>query len=129
MERLSAEHESVLQTLNKKVVYINKLTKENISIEDTVEKVEECLRQEIDSLKQDQGIQNKLLGELTSFSNLVKNSEEYLGYNTSLKEIDKKKKIIDELDNKLDVLNKEKERLSTYVKTYIDNFFGQDVDK
>lgn len=72
LERLSAEHESVLQTLNKKVVYINKLTKENISIEDTVEKVEECLRQEIDSLKQDQGIQNKLLGELTSFSNLVK---------------------------------------------------------
>ncbi|MCS2499571.1 hypothetical protein NXW59_19945 [Bacteroides fragilis] len=125
LERLSAEHESVLQTLNKKVVYINKLTKENISIEDTVEKVEECLRQEIDSLKQDQGIQNKLLGELTSFSNLVKNSEEYLGYNTSLKEIDKKKKIIDELDNKLDVLNKEKERLSTYVKTYIDNFFDK----
>ena len=125
LERLSAEHESVLQTLNKKVVYVNKLTKENISIEDTVEKVEECLRQEIDSLKQDQGIQNKLLGELTSFSNLVKNSEEYLGYNTSLKEIDKKKKIIDELDNKLDVLNKEKERLSTYVKTYIDNFFDK----
>lgn len=39
---------------------------------------------------------------------LIKNSEEYLGYNTSLEEIKKKKKIIDELDNKLDVLNKEK---------------------
>ena len=38
LERLSAEHESVLQTLNKKVVYINKLTKENISIERSEER-------------------------------------------------------------------------------------------
>lgn len=125
LKRLLVEHESVLQTLSKKIIYVNKLTKENISIEDTVEKVEECLRQEINSLKQEQEIQNKLLGELTSFSNLIKNTEEYLGYNTNLKEIKKKKKIIEELDDKLKVLNEEKERLSTYVKTYIDKFFDK----
>lgn len=125
LKKLLAEHEGVLQTLSKKVAYINKFTKGNISIEDTAEKVEKFLRLEINALKQDQETQNKLLGQVTSFFNLMKNAEEYLGYNTSLEEIKKKKKIIEELDDKLEVLNEEKKRLSIYIRTYIDKFFDK----
>ncbi len=56
---------------------------------------------------------------------MIKNAEEYLGYNKRLNEIENKKKKIEDLNRKFGILKVEKERLSIYVKTYIDKFFDR----
>ena len=125
LKRQTEEYKKSMQILSKYTIYINKLIKENISIEEAAEKVESRLLQEINGLKEIQNHQNKLLSHIKSFSNLIKNAEEYLGYNKRLNEIENKKKKIEDLNRKFGILKVEKERLSIYVKTYIDKFFDR----
>lgn len=125
LEKQMEKYEKSMQILSSYTIYINKLIQENISIEEAVEKVESRLLQEINVLKEKQNHQNKLLSYIKSFSNLIKNAEEYLGYNKRLNEIESKEKKIEDLNKKLDILKREKERLSIYVKTYIDKFFDR----
>ena len=82
LKKQTEEYKKSMQILSKYTIYINKLIKENISIEEAAEKVESRLFQEINGLKEIQNHQNKLLSQIKSFSNLIKNAEEYLGYDS-----------------------------------------------
>ena len=81
------------------------------------------LQDELDRLKENRELQNRLQTQLIGFMNLVVKAEEYLGYNKNVSEIKTQELDIEDLKEKLGLLNEEKVKLSAYVKNYVDKFF------
>lgn len=124
MKSLVEQQTALLQTFEKLLNYLNGLVVScDLSVENDPDEVKDILQSELSRLKENREIQNKLQTQLVSFMNLVDKAEEYLGYNNNLSKIRVLELEIENLNEKLGLLNVEKKKLSAYVRNYVDKFF------
>lgn len=124
MKDLMSQQTALLQALDKLLNYLNGLlTSRSLSVKSNSDEVKGTLQRELDRLKENREIQNRLQTQLIGFMNLVDKAEELLGYNKNLSKIKDTELEIEDLRNKLELLNEEKVKLSDYVRNYVDKFF------
>lgn len=124
MKCLAEEHTALLQTFEKLLKFLKGLVVScDFSIENNSNEVKGILQSELEYLKENRKIQNGLQTQLVSFMNLVDKADEYLGYNRNLSKIREQELEIEDLKDKLELLNEEKVKLSAYVRNYVDKFF------
>lgn len=124
MKNLTEQQAELLQTFGKLLNYLNGLLVScDLSVENNSNEVKDILQSELDYLKENRKIQNGLQTQLVSLMNLVDKADEYLGYNRNLSKIRELELEIEDLKDKLELLNEEKVKLSAYVRNYVDKFF------
>ena len=124
MKSLTEQQTELLQTFGKLLNYLNGLlASRDLSVDSNSDETKKLLQGELDRLKENRELQNRLQTQLTGFMNLVVKAEEYLGYNRNLSKIREQELEIEDLKDKLELLNEEKVKLSAYVRNYVDKFF------
>lgn len=124
MISLTEQQTELLQTFGKLLNYLNGLlASRDLSVDCNPDETKKLLQGELDLLKEKRELQNRLQIQLTGFLNLVVKAEEYLGYNKNVSEIKTQELEIEDLKEKLGLLNEEKSKLSAYVRSYVDKFF------
>lgn len=124
MKSLTEQQTELLQTFGKLLNYLNGLlASRDFSVDSNPNDIKMLLQDELDRLKENRELQSRLQTQLIGFMNLVVKAEEYLGYNKNVSEIKTQELDIEDLKEKLGLLNEEKVKLSDYVKNYVDKFF------
>ena len=124
MKSLTEQQTELLQTFGKLLNYLNGLlASRDLSVDSNPDETKKLLQGELDRLKENRELQNRLQTQLTGFMNLVVKAEEYLGYNKNVSKIREQELEIEDLKDKLELLNEEKVKLSAYVRNYVDKFF------
>ncbi len=124
MKSLVEQQTALLQTFGKLLNELNELLiSHEFSVESNPDEIKELLQGELGRLKENRKLQNRLQIQLVGLMNLVDKADEYLGYDKSLSEIKMLELEIEDLKEKLRLLNEEKRKLSNYVRSYVDKFF------
>lgn len=124
MKSLTEQQTELLQIYGKLLNYLNGLLAIcDLSVDSNPNLTKKLLQGELDRLKENRELQNRLQTQLTGFMNLVGKAEEYLGYNRNLSKIREQELEIEGLKDKLELLNEEKVKLSAYVRNYVHKFF------
>lgn len=126
-DKLRAEQLSYLRKMGMMIGVINGVIIEKLSVVDSFETIEDRLQKELIMLKTTIDKQNKLLHQVENFITLINKADEYLGYKRILHEIQEKEETKKNKECQQKVLDEEKEKLTTYVKNYVDNFFDKDL--
>lgn len=127
LEKASEEYNGAFQVLKDMLAYVNSLLGTEFILWDNPELIKEALLSELGKLKEEKIKQKHLLEQLDLIAHLIKNAEEYLGYNKNKAEIDKGEAKIKILQGKFLMMEEEKKRLSEYVNSYIGSFFDKSL--
>lgn len=122
---VDAEFRDVKLKIGKLVNSVNVLLCNKISVECSPKTIEKMLHEEFDNLHTIYDNREKVLQQLERLSILIKNAEEYLGYRKNKAACGNLEETIDGMKKQLDQLQQEKDRLSAYVKKYVDYFFDK----